>query len=211
MKNQTVKIALCIAAIHFGSPAKSQTAGTSGRWDLRGNSASTTALNFLGTIDAIDLNFRTNNIQRMNVNATTGNFGIGISAIADTKLSLTSTYGLTTTSTVPRTLNISNTHTGTNPGGFVTQTGIECYVNGDNGQAPGNAAFGGKFNVRTVRNNVTGLDVTALTFSPATAIGINVRMQNAVLRKENRELARANAILSGAAAFFGAALDRARR
>ena len=38
-----------------------------------------------------------------------------------------------------------------------------------------------------------------------------LRMQNAVLRKENRELARANAILSDAAAFFGAALDRQRR
>jgi transposase len=31
------------------------------------------------------------------------------------------------------------------------------------------------------------------------------------LRKENRELARANAILSDAAAFFGAALDRQKR
>ena len=35
-----------------------------------------------------------------------------------------------------------------------------------------------------------------------------LRAQNAALRKENRELARANQILSDAAAFFGAALDR---
>jgi transposase len=35
-----------------------------------------------------------------------------------------------------------------------------------------------------------------------------LRAQNAALRKENRELARANAILQDAAAFFGAALDR---
>ncbi len=34
---------------------------------------------------------------------------------------------------------------------------------------------------------------------------------NAALRKENRELACANAILSDAAAFFGAALDRQKR
>ena len=39
----------------------------------------------------------------------------------------------------------------------------------------------------------------------------DLRVQNAVLRKENRELARANAILSDAAAFFGAALDRQKR
>ena len=38
-----------------------------------------------------------------------------------------------------------------------------------------------------------------------------LRALNAVLRKENRELARANAILQDAAAFFGAALDRQRR
>ena len=38
-----------------------------------------------------------------------------------------------------------------------------------------------------------------------------LRAQNTALRKENRELARANAILSDAAAFFGAALDRQRR
>ena len=35
-----------------------------------------------------------------------------------------------------------------------------------------------------------------------------LRAQNAALRKENRELARANAILQDAAVFFGAALDR---
>ena len=38
-----------------------------------------------------------------------------------------------------------------------------------------------------------------------------LRAMNAALRKENRELARANAILSDAAAFFGAALDRPKR
>lgn len=38
-----------------------------------------------------------------------------------------------------------------------------------------------------------------------------LRALNAALRKENRELARANAILSDAAAFFGAALDRQKR
>lgn len=35
-----------------------------------------------------------------------------------------------------------------------------------------------------------------------------LRAQNAALRKENRELARANDILQAAASFFGAALDR---
>jgi transposase len=38
-----------------------------------------------------------------------------------------------------------------------------------------------------------------------------LRAQNAALRKENRELARANAILQDAAAFLGAALDRQKR
>ena len=38
-----------------------------------------------------------------------------------------------------------------------------------------------------------------------------LRAQVQTLKKENRELARANAVLSDAAAFFGAALDRQRR
>jgi transposase len=38
-----------------------------------------------------------------------------------------------------------------------------------------------------------------------------LRVQITALRKENRELARANAILSDAATFFGAALDRQKR
>jgi len=38
-----------------------------------------------------------------------------------------------------------------------------------------------------------------------------LRAQVQTLKKENRELVRANAILSDAAAFFGAALDRQRR
>ena len=38
-----------------------------------------------------------------------------------------------------------------------------------------------------------------------------MRAQVTALRKENREPARANAILSDAAAFFGAALDRQKR
>lgn len=38
-----------------------------------------------------------------------------------------------------------------------------------------------------------------------------LRARSAALRKEKREFARANAILSDAAAFFGAALDRQQR
>ena len=46
--------------------------------------------------------------------------------------------------------------------------------------------------------------------SPAMVPGSieELRAANAVLRKENRELARANEILQAAASFFGAALDR---
>ncbi len=48
---------------------------------------------------------------------------------------------------------------------------------------------------------------------PAAAPGSveELRGQVVALRKENRELARANAILQDAAAFFGAALDRQRK
>jgi transposase-like protein len=47
---------------------------------------------------------------------------------------------------------------------------------------------------------------------PATPGSVEeLRAQNVALRKANRELARANAISSDAAAFFEAALDRQRR
>lgn len=52
--------------------------GTTGLWGLRGNTA-TTALNFLGTTDAISLRFRTNNTERMIVDSV-GQVGIGLSA-----------------------------------------------------------------------------------------------------------------------------------
>jgi transposase len=49
--------------------------------------------------------------------------------------------------------------------------------------------------------------------APAAAPGSveELRAQVAALRKENRELARANDILQAAASFFGAALDRQSR
>ncbi len=47
--------------------------------------------------------------------------------------------------------------------------------------------------------------------TPSPGSAEELRSQVTALRKENRELARANAILSDAAAFFGAALDRQRR
>lgn len=49
--------------------------GTTGLWGLRGNTA-TTALNFLGTTDAVSLRMRTNNTERMIIDSV-GQVGIG--------------------------------------------------------------------------------------------------------------------------------------
>ena len=51
---------------------------SSNNWNLLGNAGTTTAINFLGTTDAQDLVFRTNNIEKIRV-LTNGNVGIGIS------------------------------------------------------------------------------------------------------------------------------------
>jgi hypothetical protein len=50
-------------------------AGT--EWKLLGNSGTDANTNFLGTIDAVDLVFRTSNLQRARINSV-GNMGIGV-------------------------------------------------------------------------------------------------------------------------------------
>ena len=46
-------------------------------WSLSGNSATTPATNFLGTIDAQDLVFRTRNIEALRINQLNQYVGIG--------------------------------------------------------------------------------------------------------------------------------------
>lgn len=61
--------------VYNGSSWQSTCANASNFWSLTGNS-SLTGSNFIGSTDATDLNFRSNNIQRM-VLASSGYFGIG--------------------------------------------------------------------------------------------------------------------------------------
>jgi len=51
------------------------TTGTNTLWNTLGNSGTNPAVNFLGTTDAVDLNFRTSNVTRMKITST-GNIGI---------------------------------------------------------------------------------------------------------------------------------------
>jgi hypothetical protein len=53
--------------------------GTGTAWDLLGNAGTTASTNFVGTTDNTSLRFRTNNMERMIVDNTTGNVGIGLS------------------------------------------------------------------------------------------------------------------------------------
>ncbi len=50
-------------------------------WTLNGNTGTNSGTNFIGTTDAQDLNFRTNNLQRLNISGATGY--LGINALAD--------------------------------------------------------------------------------------------------------------------------------
>jgi hypothetical protein len=53
---------------------------TTGAWLTTGNSGLTTANNFIGTTDAVDLVFRTANGPRMQISGSTGNVGIGVAS-----------------------------------------------------------------------------------------------------------------------------------
>ena len=70
--------------------------------------------------------------------------------------------------------------------------------------------LGPKLNVKpaTLMNWVKAAAPPASRRAPAVGSVEELRAQIAVLRKENRELTRANEILQAAASFFGAALDR---
>lgn len=70
--------------------------------------------------------------------------------------------------------------------------------------------LGPKLNVRpsTLMNWVKAASPARARLAPPTGSIEELRAQNAALKKENRELARANAILQDAASFFGAVLDR---
>jgi len=61
--------------IYAGPPAGTE-------WKLLGNAGTVAATNFLGTTDAIDLVFRTNNLERARI-LSTGNFGIGTTSPAE--------------------------------------------------------------------------------------------------------------------------------
>ena len=61
-----------------GAPVWTTLSTTSSSWLLTGNSGTSTSTNFLGTTDNVNLNFRTNNLQRMVID-TSGRFGLGTS------------------------------------------------------------------------------------------------------------------------------------
>ena len=59
-----------------GAPVWTTLSTTSSSWLLTGNSGTNTSTNFLGTTDNVNLNFRTNNLQRMVID-TSGRFAVG--------------------------------------------------------------------------------------------------------------------------------------
>jgi len=74
---------------------------TDGFWSVKGNLGTLAANNFIGTTDAIDLNFRTSNLNRMTI-ASSGNVGLGITTPTNIftignagleKFNISSTYG----------------------------------------------------------------------------------------------------------------------
>lgn len=60
--------------------------GTGGKdWSLEGNAGTSLAANFIGTTDATSVNFKTNNLQRMQIDVD-GTIGIGNNPFTDTAL-----------------------------------------------------------------------------------------------------------------------------
>ncbi|MEP6556101.1 MAG: hypothetical protein ABJB11_21275, partial [Ferruginibacter sp.] len=76
-------------------PISLLTAGGSNGWGLTGNGGTNSTSNFIGTTDNVDLVFRTNNVNKMLINAT-GNVGIGTSQVSDVNYKLFVETGIRT-------------------------------------------------------------------------------------------------------------------
>jgi hypothetical protein len=87
-----------IRVVNANGTVSCQAVGGAGSWNLTGNAATTPGTNFLGTSDNKALVFKTNNAERMRVDAV-GNVGIGTTT-PETRFSVKTpaqSYGLTHT------------------------------------------------------------------------------------------------------------------
>lgn len=182
MKLNVVTSGIVMAAICVTQFAVAQTSGTTGRWDLRGNSATNPTLNFLGTTDAQELNLRTNNIQRMNFNATTGNIGVGAAADFQTRFHISTVYDDASTNPdqkMPRTLSISNLKQGTATTSPADQIGVFCNVKGNfYGATFNNSATGGVFRAESNNATAKGLEVVSTSAQMGYATGVDIAVAN---------------------------------
>ena len=114
-----------------GAPVWTTLSTTSSSWLLTGNSGTSTSTNFLGTTDNVNLNFRTNNLQRMVID-TSGRFGLGTSTFnatnpekllidAGTTTSVNAIVGKGSINNYLQ-LNIQNNSSGTNASSDVVAT-----------------------------------------------------------------------------------------
>jgi hypothetical protein len=103
------------------------TTGTNTMWNSLGNSGTNPSVNFLGTTDAIDLNFRTSNISRMKI-ASSGNVGINTPLSPTENFQVEST-GLTKFSLLSSSTNAASLWFGTPS---VHNSGILQYNNSGN-------------------------------------------------------------------------------
>ena len=92
INNLVINNGLNSSTVSIPSPTLGLTSGTltvgtntinllnpiNGFWGIKGNAGTVAGSNFIGTSDAVDLNFRTNNFNRMTISSI-GNVGLGIS------------------------------------------------------------------------------------------------------------------------------------
>lgn len=75
-------------ALNINLSAVNATPNWSSAWGTAGNSITNSGKYFLGTTNSSDLRFRTNNIERMVIDSTTGYVGIGLPNISSTQGSI---------------------------------------------------------------------------------------------------------------------------
>ena len=157
-------------------------------WNPLGNAGTTPSTNFLGTTDNQDLVIRTNNTEKMRVQAD-GNVGIGTN-IPNNKLDLGTSAGSTTSDVAGKKLAVYNNAAGTDFYGLGISSGVlqlhaaataseqpGMVLNSDGNVGIGTTAPVARLEITSNTANVSGLRMTNLTsaspVSSGATLGVN--------------------------------------
>lgn len=155
-----------IPGYYFWDGAKWVAFGGSGGkdWALLGNAGTAAATNFLGTTDAVDMVFRSNNVERMRI------LSAGQVAVNSTLTFATSTFFSAATGNNNA---VDGSAAGTGSAVYGQNTGTGIGVRGLSNNATGNGIYGVNINASGTGGLFAGQNSTAYSLPAGSGIAVN--------------------------------------